>query len=195
VRRRAAPALALGPLLAAGPAVAHDAFGDLGPFYASLLHPLADPAQGLLIAAVAVLLACQPPATVRPAYATLALAGAAAMLLAAFVTVDPPGLRATGLIAAVLGAAALFGASLRPLPATLVAAGIAVAAGLAVDLPHEPRAAALAAFGAALGIALAALLVWGLIDEARRRLGPVAPAVAGSWIAAVGIMAAALPAG
>ena len=26
-------------------ALAHDAFGDLGPFYGALLHPLADPAQ------------------------------------------------------------------------------------------------------------------------------------------------------
>ena len=96
MRRRAAPALAIGALLAPGPAAAHDAFGDLGPFYVNLLHPLADPAQGLLIAAVAVLLARQPLATVRPAYAALALAGAAAVLLAAFVTLDPPGRRMTG---------------------------------------------------------------------------------------------------
>jgi uncharacterized membrane protein YccC len=90
------------------------------------------------------------------------------------VTFDPPGLRTTGFLAAALGAAALFGASLRALQATLVAAAIAVAAGLAVDLPPGPRAAGIAALGAALGIALAALLVWGLVDEARRHLGPVA---------------------
>lgn len=195
MRRGAGRFLGLGALLLPGPAAAHDAFGDLGPFYANLLHPLADPAQGLLIAAVAILLARQPLASVRPAYAALALAGAGTVLLGAFVVLDPPSLRATGLLAAALGAAALLGASLRPLQATLVAAGIAISAGLAVDLPPEPRAAGLAAFGAMLGIALAALLVWGLIDEARRRVGPVAGAVAGSWVAAVGIMAAALPTG
>jgi hydrogenase/urease accessory protein HupE len=31
------------------PALAHDAFGDLGPFYASFLHPLADPLQAVLL--------------------------------------------------------------------------------------------------------------------------------------------------
>lgn len=189
MRRLAVLALALAP----APAAAHDAFGDLGPFYASLLHPLADPGQGLLIAAVAVLLARQPLATVRPAYAAFALAGAGAIALGPLVAVDPPGLRMTGLIAAALGVLALLGMSLRPLPVILVAAAIAVVAGVAIDLPPEPRAAGLSALGAFLGIPLAALLVWGFLDEAIRRLGPVAGAVAGSWIAAIGIMAAALP--
>ena len=189
MRRLALLALALAP----APAAAHDAFGDLGPFYANLLHPLADPGQGLLISAVAVLLARQPLATVRPAYAALALAGAGAIALGPLVAVDPPGLRMTGLIAAALGVLALLGISLRPLPVVVVAAAIAVVAGLAIDLPPEPRAAGLAALGAFLGIPLAALLVWGFLDEAIRRLGPVAGAVAGSWIAAIGIMAAALP--
>ena len=188
------PALLIA-LLAPGSASAHDAFGDLGPFYANLLHPLADPKQGLLIAAVAILLARQPLDTVRPAYAALVVGGAVTILVGALVSPDPPGLRVTGLVAAALGTAALFGLTLRPLPAMLLAAAIAVAAGLAVDLPPGTRAAALSAFGAMLGIALSALLVWGLVDTARRRLGPVAGAVAGSWVAAVGIMAAALPSG
>jgi urease accessory protein len=192
---RRAPLLAA--LIAGGfakPALAHDAFGDLGPFYANLLHPLADPGQGLLIAAIAVLLAGQPLAAVRPAYAALALAGAATILLGALVPLDPPGLRTTGLLAAALGAAALLRMPLRPLAAALLAGAIAVAAGLAVDLPPGPRTAGLPALGAALGLALAAIFVWGFVDLARRRLGPVAGAVAGSWIAAVGILAAALPA-
>jgi hypothetical protein len=189
VRRFAVLAILLLP----SPAAAHDAFGDLGPFYANLLHPLADPRQGLLIAAVAVLLSRHPLSTVRPAYAALALAGTGAALLGAFVSLDPPGLRMTGLIAAALGLLALFGMSLRPMLAILVAAAIAAVAGAAIDLPAELRTAGLAALGASLGIALAALLVWGLVDEAIRRFGPVAGAVAGSWIAAVGVMAAALP--
>ena len=39
------------------PALAHDAFGDLGPFYASLLHPLADPLQAALVIGTAAFLA------------------------------------------------------------------------------------------------------------------------------------------
>jgi hypothetical protein len=36
------------------------------------------------------------------------------------------------------------------------------------------------------------LLLWGVMDLAMRRIGPVAGAVIGSWVAAVGIMTAAL---
>lgn len=194
MRRRAVSALALAALVVASPAIAHDAFGDLGPFYANLLHPLADPAQGILIAAFAVALARQPLASVRPAYAALALVGAGAVLLGTRVAMDPPGLRATGVIAAALGLLALFGIALRPLSAILAATAIAATAGLAIELPPEPRTAGLAALGALVGMPLAALLVWGLVDEAIRRFGPVAGAVAGSWIAAIGIMVAALPA-
>lgn len=100
------------------------------------------------------------------------------------------------LAAAVLGLAALAGRDLGRLPTVAIAAAGAVAAGLAIDLPPGQRAGALAALGGALGIALTGLLVWGLVDLLQRRLGRVAGAVAGSWIAAVGIKAAAFaPAG
>ncbi len=188
--------LALAVVLALVPAAAsaHAAFGDLGPFYASLLHPLADPAQGLLIVAAAVLLARQPLATVRPAYAALALCGALAVALHAVVTPPSPGLRATGVAIAVLGALALSGLRLGVLLTAALAAAAAIAAGCAVDLPPGPRPGLLAALGGAAGIALAALLVWGAVDLAIRRIGPVAGAVAGSWLAAIGLMTAVLPA-
>lgn len=178
-----------------GAGAAHDAFGDLGPFYASLLHPLVDPAQGLLIVAVAVLLARQPIETVRPAYAALAVCGALAVAAhAAGGPAMPGGLRATGLAAAVLGLAAVSGRGLPGWMAASLAAAVAVAAGLAVEIPPGGRAGFLAALGGAAGIALLALLVWGGVDYASRRLGRVAGAVAGAWIAAIGIMSAALPA-
>jgi hypothetical protein len=186
--------LALLAVLAPGPALAHDAFGDLGPFYANLLHPLADPAQGLLIAALAVLLARQPLTTVRPAYAGLALAAAAAVALGPLQAFDPLGLRTTGLAAAGLGTLALLGLRLGPVPATAIAGVLAALAGLAVELPRSLVDGGLSFLGGALGIAIGALLLWGLVDLAVRRIGPVAGAVAGSWVAAVGIMAAALPA-
>ena len=178
-----------------GAAAAHDAFGDLGPFYASLLHPLADPAQGLLVAAAAVLLARQPLATVRPAYAALAACGALAVGAHSVAGLAPLGLRATGIAVAALGLVALSGLPpaarrrrddrgrrgrrRRPRRSTCRPA---------------PAPAALAALGGAAGIALLALLVWGGVDLATRRLGPIAGAVAGAWIAAIGIMSAALPA-
>ena len=176
-----------------GVASAHDAFGDLGPFYATLLHPLADPGQGLILAAAGVLLARQPLATVRPAYVALALAGAVTVLLGAVgAHGGPPGLALTSLAAAGLGLAALTGVELGRWPSAALAAAAAVAAGLAIDLPPGLRSAGLAMLGGALGIALAGLLVWGLVDLLQRRIGRVAGAVAGSWIAAVGVMAAAL---
>lgn len=186
-------ALAASLALAPGAASAHDAFGDLGPFYASLLHPLVDPAQGLLVAAAAVLLARQPLASVRPAFAALALCGALAVALHA-VTAPPaaPGLRATGIAVAILGALALSGLRLGPAAAVLAAAA-AVVAGLSVDLPPGFRAGALAALGGSAGIALLALFVWGGVDLAARRVHPAASAVAASWVAAIGIMVCALP--
>jgi hypothetical protein len=186
--------LALAAALLPGAASAHDAFGDLGPFYASLLHPLADPAQGLLIAAVAVLLARQPLTTVRPAYAELAACAALAVALHLVASPAPPGPRATGLAVAALGLVAVLGWRLPAVVAAVRAAAGAVTAGLAVELPAAGRAAALAAAGGAAGVALFALLIWGGVDYASRRLGPVAGAVAGAWIAAIGVMSAALPA-
>lgn len=187
--------LALAAAVLPGAAQAHDAFGDLGPFYASLLHPLADPAQGLLLAAVAVLLAAQPLATVRPAYAVVVFAGAVAIPVGATLGVAAPGTRAVALTAVLLGLLALVPLRLPPWVGAGLAGLAAVVAGLALDLPPGPRAAGLAALGGALGIALITLLLWGGVDLARRRVGSVAGAVAGAWVAAVGLMAAALPTG
>jgi hypothetical protein len=179
-------------VLVPGSAAAHDAFGDLGPFYAALLHPLADPGQGLVVAAAGVLLARQPVETVRPAFAALAVAGASAVLAGAVAPHPAPGLALVALGAAGFGLMALAGVRLGRWPAVALAAAAGIAAGLAIDLPPGWRAGGLATLGGALGIAFGCLLVWGLVDLLQRRLGRVAGAVAGSWIAAVGVMAAAL---
>lgn len=184
-----------GAALMPASALAHDAFGDLGPFYASLLHPLADPAQGLLIAAAAIVLARQPVPTVRIAYAVLAACGALAVVALLVATPPPMDLRAAGIAVALLGLVALSGLRLPAVVAAALAGAAAVAAGLALDLPAgDAHAMALAVLGGAAGIALLALCVWGGVDFASRRLGSVAGAVAGAWIAAIGLMSAALPA-
>jgi len=172
-------------------ALAHDAFGDLGPFYGALLHPLADPAQGLILAGIAVLLARQSIASVRWAWIALAVVGALTMGLGLLIPFAGPELAVVALSAAGLGVLALTGLDLGRWPSIALSVGAAVLAGLAVDLPDGPRAAGLAAFGGAVGIALGALLVWGLVDSLQSRFGRVAGAVAGSWIAAVGTMATA----
>ncbi|MHA3977290.1 HupE/UreJ family protein [Halovulum sp. GXIMD14794] len=175
-----------------GPALAHDAFGDLGPFYASLLHPLADPAQGLILVAVAVLLARQPVETVRPAYAALAVAGLLAAAAHLVLASAGPGPQAMGIGAALVAGLALSGVRV-PIAVAVALSGIAaLAAGFALDLPEGRRAALLAVLGGGLGIALLPLLAWGLVEFLQDRLGRVAGAVAASWVAAVGIMSAAL---
>jgi hypothetical protein len=40
---------------------------------------------------------------------------------------------------------------------------------------------------------VATLLLWASFDLLRRRIGEIACAVAGSWVAAIGIMTAVLP--
>lgn len=187
----------LGPGLAAlclpQAAHAHDAFGDLGPFYQALLHPLADPGQGLILAALAILLARQPVADVRIAYAAVLGGALLAVLLHLMMPGPATGLRASGLIVAGLGALAVTGLTLPAALTAPLAGAIAILAGFAGDAPDGARAAGLSAFGTLTGIALAVLLLWSALDALMARLGRVAGAVAGSWVAAIGLMAAALP--
>lgn len=172
---------------------AHEAFGDLGPFYGGLLHPLVDPAQGLIVVALAVLLASQPCSSVRVAYAAAVITGALAILVHAASPVPPPGVPLVGLVVAGVGLLSLLGPRI-PVPALVVLAGaLAAFAGVAGDTPDGMRAILLSAGGACLGIALLVLLAWGCLDLLQSRLGRVAVAVAGSWVAAIGVMAAALP--
>jgi hypothetical protein len=195
VRRAAAGAGAAAAALASGtgPAAAHDAFGDLGPFHASFLHPLADPGQGLLIVAAAVLLARQPLATVQLGWPMLAAGGAAGIAGGTLGGLAPLPLHAWAVLVAVTGVAALPGPRLPALPVLLIAAACGFAAGLALSLAPDSGALLAGAGGGILGIALGGLLVWGFVDLLVRRVGPVAGAVAGSWVAALGLLAAALP--
>jgi hypothetical protein len=186
--RLAVLALALAP----GAAVAHDAFGDMGPFYTSLLHPLADPEQGVALAGAAAMLARQPLDTVRPAITVLAVAGALAAVAATVGLAPGVPQQAVAALAVALGLAALAGAAL-PKAVIVVLSGVAgLATGLALSPVGGARDAALAMLGGAAGVALAVLFLWGAVDLMVRRLGPVAGMVAGSWVAAVGLMTAAL---
>ena len=144
-----------------------------------------------IFADVAALLARQPLATVRHAWLALALAGAATVLSGAWVDLAGPGPGVASLTGVVLGLVALSGRDLGRWLSIGLAVLAGIIAGLAIDLPTGARTAGLGAFGGAVGIALAALLVWGLVDGLQHRFGRVAGAVAASWVAAVGRMAAA----
>jgi hypothetical protein len=175
-------------------APAHEAFGDLGPFYQAALHPLADPAQGLLLAGAAVLLARQPITTVRRAYAALVLAGVATLAVGVFVALPVPGLRAMALTSLALAAATLVRPRQTPAIAVVLAAGIGLLAALSLDHGIGARAALLGLLGGGVGIALATLYVWGAAEWADRRISPLATSIAAAWVAAIALMAAALPA-
>lgn len=185
MRRCWLPLLALVP----SPAFAHDAFGDLGPFYASLLHPLADPLQAALVAGIAAFLAGRSIATARLALPVF-VAGAALGLGLAW----RPGLVPAPLVpeaaAILIGLAATLPDRWTPVWLALpLVALIGVLAGLA---PGQPEGAPLQPLlGGVLGIGIFAALGWAGLDALARRLSPVAPAVAGSWVAAMGLMVGA----
>lgn len=191
--KRPAVGVALTVLLGPATAQAHDAFGDLGPFYGGLLHPLVDPAQGLVLTALAVLLARQPRDSVQVAFVAVVIGAVIAAFTHMVLPAPAPSVRLVGLVVAALGLLALAGPRLAaPLMAT-IAGSLAIFAGFAGDMPADTRAAILSASGTALGVALPVLLIWAALDWLQARLGRIAGAVAGSWIAAIGVMAAALP--
>ena len=176
---------------APGPALAHDAFGDLGPFYACLLHPLADPMQAALVIGTAAFLAGRALGTVRVALPVFAAAAALSHLVLSWhLGVLPAPLLVTAAAVAVGGAATLPD-RWTPVPAgLLLVAATGALAGLAPDRPPVEGALQLI-LGTVLGVALRATLAWAALDAAARRISPLAPAVAGSWVAAVGLLAGA----
>lgn len=174
-----------------GPALAHDAFGDLGPFYGSLLHPLADPLQAALLVGTAAFLARQPLSLTRralPVFVGCAALVACALTLGASLGVAPMALAFAALVA---GLAALLPGAWIPRPAVL---GLVAVTGALTGLaPGPPGNTGLQPFlGTLAGIAAFATLSWFTLETAARRLTPLVPQVAGSWVAAVGILVAAL---
>lgn len=173
------------------PARAHDAFGDLGPFYAGFLHPLADPIQATLILATAAFLARRPLAAARLGLPLFIAMAVLAHGLAAWRSglVAPP-LFAAGL-AVLCGGAAMLPPRWVPDRAGLVlVAATGLLVGLGADLPEsgpvfQPH------LGTGLGISVFVLLAWTTLDAASRQLSPIAPAIAGSWAAAIGILVVA----
>jgi uncharacterized membrane protein len=173
------------------PALAHDAFGDLGPFYASLLHPLADPMQAALVLGTAAFLAGRSLDRVRVALPVFMAAAALSHLLLSWrLGLVPPPIVPAAAAVAVGGAATLPDRWTRPSAALLLVAVTGALVGLAPDRP--PAAGALQpVLGTLLGIAALTTLAWAALDALARRVSGLAPAVAGSWVTAVGLLAGA----
>jgi hypothetical protein len=183
--------LALLLTVAPGAALAHDAFGDLGPFYASLLHPLADPMQAALVIGTAAFLAGRSLGTVRVALPVFVAAAALSHLVISWHLGVVPAPLLVAAAAVAVGVAATLPDRWTPVPAgLLLVAATGALAGLAPDRP--PAEGALQPIlGTVLGVGVLATLAWTALDAAARRVSPVAPAVAGSWVAAVGLLAGA----
>jgi len=167
---------------------AHDAFGDLGPFYANLLHPLADPLQAALLVGTAAFLATRPLPVIRlllPVFSGAATLGALASAAGLPLTVLPV---IAALAALLVGLAAVLPDSWMPRPMAFgLVAATGVLSGLAPGTTAE--SAVIQAFlGTAIGIAVLATLTWFGLETAGRRFTPLVPQVAGSWVAAIGIL-------
>jgi hypothetical protein len=181
----------LAAVLAASAARAHDAFGDLGPFYAGVLHPLANPLQGALMVGVAALAAPRSAAGARAVLTGFVTAAVLASLFAAFGLIQAANQPTLAAVSIVVGIAATLPRRVLPSAALmLLGAGAGLIAGAAGDITEPVQPAPLA--GAILGLGLLPLLLWGAIEALHQRVSPWAPAVIGSWVAALGVMLAAL---
>lgn len=170
---------------------AHDAFGDLGPFYASLLHPLADPLQASLLLGIAAFIAQQKLSFSRVAMPLFVSAAslAALTLISASPLVAPP--LAVSLIVLVTGGAAMLPEAVKP---RFVAFALVVVAGFVTGLAPGSLAETSvlqALLGTVCGIAALVLMAWYALETMARRLSSLAPKIAGSWVAAIGILVAA----
>ena len=171
--------------------VAHDAFGDLGPFYGSMLHPLADPLQAAVLVGTAAFLAGRSLSVVRRAVPVFVLVACIASVAAFSGKISAPTPLLAGLAALLAGLAATLPETWTPRSLTyaLVATTgvlVGLAPGTADDgLRLQPL------IGSFFGISVLVTLLWFAFEAAARRIAFLAPKVVGAWVAAVGILVAA----
>ena len=178
----------------ATPAIAHDAFGNIGPFYASLLHPLADAVQATVILATSAFLAARGVDAVRVALPSFMVSAAICTLASSMIAANSPDARLLTLLSGVTAVLAGIGAMLpdRMVP-RLAGIGLVVGAGALAGLsPGSPASVGMSFLqvflGTVLGTSIMVTLLWAALDFAARRISHVAPAVAGSWVAAMGVL-------
>jgi hypothetical protein len=173
-------------------ALAHDAFGDLGPFYANLLHPLADPLQAVLLLGAAALIAGRPLDVTRTALACFGLSALVGYLaLIALPEVEAPRILFPG-ITLLVGLGATLSRKHMPnwilLPLVAAAGGLT---GTSADFPAV-QTAYQAAAGTILGLCGLVILAWLALDVACSKGLNVVSRVVGSWVAAIAVLVFAL---
>jgi hypothetical protein len=180
--------------LITSPAHAHDAFGDLGPFYANFLHPLADPLQAAITVGTAALLAGRSLAITRVALPIFAGAATVAACVLVFATLNAASSMFGALAAVCVGIAAMVPGKWTPPAVTLVlVAAAGILTGLAPGVPDD-RQVFQFILGTALGIAVFSTLAWSALEYGSRRYASVIAQVVGSWVAAIGILVVAFSA-
>lgn len=192
--RRVAGALAAAIALAlsAEPAYAHLASASIGSFYAGMLHPLTAPVHVLPMLALG-LMAGQRRlsdgyAVVLVFPGAMAVGAISVFLLPALQVVSALNLASTVLLGVIVALALPIPLWLLYTLATIFGLTHGYANGLAITAEHSP-------FAFITGMAIAALLVVGhslnaAVQLLRLRVAwlPIAVRVAGSWIAAIGIL-------
>ena len=175
-------------------AVAHDAFGDLGPFYGNLLHPLADPLQAAVLVGTAAFLAGRSISAVRKAIPIFIVVASCASVAAFSGLINTPPTIFAGMAALLIGLAATLPQKLVPQPVVYVLVGVTGAiTGLAPGAPISGLTLQ-PLLGSVFGIAGLLALWWFTLDIAARQLTHLVPKVVGSWVAAMGILIVAFSA-
>jgi hypothetical protein len=191
LRARPSAGLAAVILIAGGdPAAAHLVTTGLGPFYDGMLHQAASLPDMLAVAALALLAGSAGARQARAVVLTLPIAwlAAGAIVLLLPIHGDKTWLE----IAALIGLGGALAAAYAPSP--YVAAGLAIAVAFlsaiadaaSADATPAPGLAGLA--GAALVLFVFSTLVAALAFSLKPAWTRIAVRVAGSWIAAIGLL-------
>ena len=181
---------------AANPAAAHGGLGGGGGFLSGVFHPFMAIEHLILLLGLGLLSARVPRERRGPSFALLGVG----LLLGVAVAHITPGVAVT---VAILGLAVVTGGFVSLAPQKLSAvllAGLAGLSGLAVGLDTDTitgwqnglPALATSTAGLATGVYLIVLDAAALASLAARPPFPIAVRVAGSWIAAIGLMLLAL---
>lgn len=148
-------------------AQAHDAFGDMGEFYAHLLHPLAAPLQGLLIITAMCLLAAHAGGVIRIALPAFLGGAALAAVAVAFAHVPPPIALHLTIACLALALAALTATSLSQASVIACAVFAGLLVGASADPPTSESDVLRPLLGTIFGISLIGLYAWAAMDWLR----------------------------
>jgi len=196
IRAAAAALLIAGGLLLAPDAAAHSPFPGIRGLYTGFLHPVTQPAQGMLLIAVGLLLASRPYLVRPAAAAALVLAAAGGLLTGAMAPASDPSL----LLTALAGGACLPVLLQCALPGWLLV-GLAAAAGGALGFACAPdpgnwQDVVITSFGSWLGLVYFAAMSTGFLVAAGRRWASLALEVGtrilAAWLLAIALMYATL---